>query len=48
MKKLTLITALLLATSSVAAQSRQQALGTDGQTNNSPLPDIPALSADRK
>ena len=39
MKKLTLITALLLATSPVAAQSRQQALGAGGQTNNSPLPD---------
>ena len=39
MKKLTLITALLLATSPVAAQSGQQALGAGGQTNNSPLPD---------
>jgi hypothetical protein len=36
MKKLTLITALLLVTSPVAAQ---QALGAGGQTNNSPLPD---------
>jgi hypothetical protein len=36
MKKLTLITALLLAASPVAAQ---QALGAGGQTNNSPLPD---------
>jgi hypothetical protein len=39
MKKLTLITALLLATSPVAAQSGQQALGAGGQTHNSPLPD---------
>jgi hypothetical protein len=39
MKKLTLITALLLVSSPVAAQSRQQALGAGGQTNNSPIPD---------
>jgi hypothetical protein len=37
MKKLSLIAALLLAASPVAAQSRQQALGAGGQTNNSPL-----------
>jgi hypothetical protein len=42
MRKLTLITALHLATSPVAAQSRQQALGAGGQTNNAPLPDTPA------
>ena len=38
MKKLALITALLLATSPVAAQSRQQALSGSGTTNSSPLP----------
>src|SRR4029077_11249727 len=37
MKKLALITALLLATS-VAAQSQQQALSGSGTTNSSPLP----------
>ena len=39
MRKLTLIAALLLAPSPVAAQSQQQALGAGGQTNNSTLPD---------
>ena len=38
MKKLALITALLLATSPVAAQSGQQALSGGGTTNSSPLP----------
>ena len=38
MKKLALITALLLATSPVAAQSQQQALSGGGTTNSSPLP----------
>lgn len=38
MRKLALIAALLLAASPVAAQSRQQALGTGGTTNNSQLP----------
>ena len=38
MKKLALITALLLATSPVAAQSPQQALSGGGTTNSSPLP----------
>jgi hypothetical protein len=38
MKKLALITALLLATSPVAAQSPQQALSGSGTTNSSPLP----------
>jgi hypothetical protein len=39
MKKLALITALLLAAPPVAAQSVQQPLGAGGQTNNSPLTD---------
>jgi hypothetical protein len=38
MKKLALIAALLLASSPVVAQSRQQALGAGGTTNNSLLP----------
>jgi hypothetical protein len=38
MKKLALTTALLLATSPVAAQSPQQALSGTGTTNSSPLP----------
>jgi hypothetical protein len=38
MKKLALIAALLLASSPVAAQSRQQPLGAGGQTNTSSLP----------
>jgi hypothetical protein len=38
MRKLALIAVLLLAASPVAAQSRQQALGAGGQTNNSSLP----------
>src|ERR1700736_97541 len=38
MKKLALITALLLATSPVAAQSPQQSLSGSGTTNNSSLP----------
>ena len=38
MKKLALITALLLATSPVAAQSQQQALSGGGTTNSSQLP----------
>jgi hypothetical protein len=37
MRKLALIAVLLLAASPVAAQSRQQALGAGGQTNNSSL-----------
>ena len=38
MKKLALFAALLMATSPVAAQSAQQALGAAGTTNNSLLP----------
>jgi hypothetical protein len=38
MKKLALIAGLLLASSPVAAQSRQQPLGAGGQVNNSQLP----------
>ena len=38
MKKFTLIAALLLAASPVAAQSVQQPLGAGGQTNTSSLP----------
>jgi hypothetical protein len=38
MKILALTVALLFAASPVAAQQRQQALGTNGQTNTSSLP----------
>jgi hypothetical protein len=39
MRKFTLIAALLLTASPVAAQSVQQPLGAGGQTNNSTLTD---------
>ena len=46
MKRLAFITALLLATSPVAAQSRQQALSGSGTTNSSPLPNTGIICQD--